>query len=67
MKGRTIPELVHDLRSPLSVIQLTAEGALVDPALPGEVREALESILHQTARATEIAQKIATEASIKGS
>jgi signal transduction histidine kinase len=46
--------LAHDLRTPLSTIQLSTEMALLDETLSASVREALSDTLHELNRMSEI-------------
>ena len=55
-------EMAHELRTPLSGVRGEAELALRDPAVGGEVREALERILHGTERMERVIETLLTVA-----
>jgi signal transduction histidine kinase len=50
---RSLSDIAHDLRTPLSVIHSTSEALLIDDPAP-EVRDALTIIIAQVGRLSEL-------------
>ncbi|MBI4133664.1 hypothetical protein HY478_03550 [Candidatus Uhrbacteria bacterium] len=60
---RSLRDLAHDLRTPLSVIQSSGETILEDPDCPPEARETINTILKEVARISDLASELSARES----